>query len=103
MAHGFSLRLHVSLFFLPYDISSYLLKHRTPVGQAIGLILHTSYSPESRAGLLMTGIMNAISSGLLIFASLVELMAEDFLSDESWKVSRLFSLVLTTMLIDVDT
>jgi hypothetical protein len=30
--------------------------------------------------------MNAISSGLLIFASLVELMAEDFLSDESWKV-----------------
>jgi len=51
----------------------------------------------------MTGIMNAISSGLLIFASLVELMAEDFLSDESWKVSRLFSLVLTTMLIDVDT
>jgi len=35
----------------------------------------------------MTGIMNAISSGLLIFASLVELMAEDFLSDESWEVS----------------
>lgn len=37
-------------------------------------------------GLLVVGIMNAISSGLLIFASLVELMAEDFLSDESWKV-----------------
>ena len=37
----------------------------------------------------MTGIMNAISSGLLIFASLVELMAEDFLSDDSWEVSHL--------------
>lgn len=32
--------------------------------------------------------MNAISSGLLIFASLVELMSEDFLSDESWRVLR---------------
>lgn len=30
--------------------------------------------------------MNAISAGLLIFASLVELMSEDFLSDESWRV-----------------
>ncbi|KAH8597222.1 Zinc/iron permease [Bisporella sp. PMI_857] len=60
----------------------------TPIGQAIGLILHTSYDPESKAGLLMVGIMNAISSGLLIFASLVELMAEDFLSDESWETLR---------------
>jgi len=28
--------------------------------------------------------MNAISSGLLLFAGLVELLAEDFLSDESY-------------------
>jgi hypothetical protein len=32
--------------------------------------------------------MNAISAGLLIFASLVELLSEDFLSDESWRVLR---------------
>lgn len=32
--------------------------------------------------------MNAISAGLLIYASLVELMSEDFLSDESWRVLR---------------
>jgi hypothetical protein len=30
--------------------------------------------------------MNAISAGLLIFASLVELMSKDFLSDESWRI-----------------
>ncbi|KAF2191684.1 Zip-domain-containing protein [Zopfia rhizophila CBS 207.26] len=60
----------------------------TPVGQAIGLATHTLYSPDSEAGLLMVGIMNAISSGLLVFASLVELMSEDFLSDESWQVLR---------------
>lgn len=32
--------------------------------------------------------MNAISSGLLIYASLIELLAEDFLSDQSWAVLR---------------
>lgn len=32
--------------------------------------------------------MNAISSGLLVFASLVELLSEDFLSDESWHTLR---------------
>lgn len=32
--------------------------------------------------------MNAISSGLLVYASLVELLSEDFLSDESWQILR---------------
>lgn len=36
----------------------------------------------------MVGVMNAISSGLLVFAGLVELLAEDFLSDESWVVLK---------------
>jgi len=58
----------------------------TPVGQALGLATHSLYSPRSQTGLLMVGIMNAISSGLLVFAGLVELLAEDFLSDESWRV-----------------
>lgn len=62
--------------------------YRTPLGQAIGLATHTLYSPNSEVGLLLVGTMNAISAGLLIFASLVELMSEDFLSDESWKVLR---------------
>ncbi|KAA8642481.1 putative plasma membrane zinc ion transporter [Aspergillus tanneri] len=60
----------------------------TPIGQAIGLATHTLYSPDSEVGLLLVGTMNAISAGLLIFASLVELMSEDFLSDESWRVLR---------------
>ncbi|KAJ5776565.1 uncharacterized protein N7511_001576 [Penicillium nucicola] len=60
----------------------------TPIGQAIGLATHTLYSPDSEVGLLVVGVMNAISAGLLIFASLVELMSEDFLSDESWRVLR---------------
>ncbi|CCC13769.1 hypothetical protein SMACR_07278 [Sordaria macrospora] len=60
----------------------------TPVGQAIGLATHRLYSPESEVGLVLVGTMNAISSGLLVFASLVELLSEDFLSDESWRTLR---------------
>jgi zinc transporter 1/2/3 len=56
----------------------------TPIGQAIGLAIHTLYDPASQTGLLTVGFMNAISSGLLLFAGLVELLAEDFLSDESY-------------------
>lgn len=60
----------------------------TPMGQAIGLLVHNLYDPYSQTGLLMVGVMNAISSGLLLFAGLVELLAEDFLSDHSYEVLK---------------
>jgi zinc transporter ZupT len=56
----------------------------TPIGQAIGLAVHTLYDPASEFGLLMVGIVNGISSGLLLYAGLVQLIAEDFLSDHSY-------------------
>ena len=56
----------------------------TPIGQAIGLAVHTLYDPASQFGLLTVGIVNAISSGLLLYAGLVQLLAEDFLSDGSY-------------------
>ncbi|KAA6415644.1 MAG: Zinc iron permease [Lasallia pustulata] len=60
----------------------------TPVGQAVGLAVHNLYDPAGRAGLLMVGVMNAVSSGLLLFAGLVELLAEDFLSEASYESLR---------------
>ena len=57
----------------------------TPIGQLLGLVLHRVYDPASVAGLLSVGITNAISSGLLLFAGLVQLIAEDFLSDQSYE------------------
>ncbi|KAK3905460.1 zinc-regulated transporter 2 [Staphylotrichum tortipilum] len=60
----------------------------TPIGQAIGLATHVLYSPNSEFGLILVGTMNAVSSGLLVFAALIELLAEDFLSDQSWSVLR---------------
>lgn len=57
----------------------------TPIGQILGLLLHRVYDPASVAGLLSVGITNAISSGLLLFAGLVQLIAEDFLSERSYE------------------
>ena len=60
----------------------------TPIGQAIGIWMHGIYDPNSALGLLMVGITNAISSGLLLFAGLVQLIAEDFLSDRSYETLK---------------
>ncbi|OAA62859.1 zip family zinc transporter [Niveomyces insectorum RCEF 264] len=60
----------------------------TPLGQAIGLLVHNLYDPQSQTGLLTVGIMNAVSSGLLLFAGLVQLLAEDFLTEKSYKTLR---------------
>ncbi|KAF2025290.1 Zinc/iron permease [Setomelanomma holmii] len=54
-----------------------------PIGQAIGLFTRGSYDPNSAFGLIIVGVFNAISSGLLIYAALVDLLAEDFLSEEA--------------------
>ncbi|KAK1773214.1 Zinc/iron permease [Copromyces sp. CBS 386.78] len=57
-----------------------------PIGQAIGLLARSSYDPNSAFGLIIVGVFNAISSGLLLYASLVDLLAEDFLSEEAQKI-----------------
>lgn len=60
----------------------------TPLGQAIGLVVHRYYDPQSQTGLLMVGVMNAVSSGLLLFAGLVQLLSEDFLTEKSYKTLK---------------
>ncbi|KIW14823.1 hypothetical protein PV08_07608 [Exophiala spinifera] len=54
-----------------------------PIGQAIGLLTRNSYDPSSAFALILVGAFNAFSSGLLIYAALVDLLAEDFLSEEA--------------------
>ncbi|KAK5131403.1 hypothetical protein LTR08_000939 [Meristemomyces frigidus] len=60
----------------------------TPIGQAIGLGVQGLYDPQGQFGLLTVGCVNAVSSGLLIYAGLVQLLAEDFLSERSYAELR---------------
>ncbi|KAF7555168.1 hypothetical protein G7Z17_g2338 [Cylindrodendrum hubeiense] len=59
-----------------------------PIGQAIGLLTRNTYDPEGAFGLIIVGVFNAISSGLLIYAALVDLLVEDFLSEEANRLMK---------------
>ena len=46
---------------------------------AIGLGLRATYDPQSATALIVSGILDAISSGILLYTDLVEFMAHEFL------------------------
>ncbi|XP_020234348.1 zinc transporter 8 [Cajanus cajan] len=52
----------------------------TPVGIAIGMGITSSYRENSQRALIVEGILNAASAGILIYMSLVDLLAADLMS-----------------------
>lgn len=51
----------------------------TPIAIAIGLGVRTTFAPESQTTLIVNGIFDSISAGILIYTGLVELMAHEFM------------------------
>lgn len=51
----------------------------TPIGMAIGLGVRNTYSPESVTASIVSGILDSISAGILLYTGLVELLAHEFL------------------------
>lgn len=51
----------------------------TPIAIAIGLGVRKAYPPEGRTTLIVNGIFDSISAGVLIYTALVELMAHEFM------------------------
>ena len=51
----------------------------TPISIAAGLGVRTSYAPGTQKSLIVTGVFNSISAGILIYTGLVELMAHEFM------------------------
>jgi zinc transporter 1/2/3 len=72
----------------------------TPISIAIGLGVRTTYSPGSKISLIIQGVLNAVSAGILIYSGLVELLARDFLFDpcRTKRRSRLLFMVFCTLL-----
>ncbi|TIA72434.1 hypothetical protein E3P92_02317 [Wallemia ichthyophaga] len=72
----------------------------TPIGIAIGIGVHESYSPNSKSALLALGILNGLSAGVLIYAALVELIANDWFKSPEMRSSGVFKTCLgITMLL----
>ncbi|MCJ1280569.1 high-affinity Zn(2+) transporter zrt1 [Puttea exsequens] len=51
----------------------------TPIAIAIGLGVRTTYNPVSFTANVVSGVLDSISAGILIYTGLVELLARDFL------------------------
>ncbi|XP_041008534.1 zinc transporter 1-like [Juglans microcarpa x Juglans regia] len=52
----------------------------TPVGIAIGIGISNVYNENSSTALIVEGIFNAASAGILIYMALVDLLAADFMN-----------------------
>ena len=51
----------------------------TPIAIAIGLGFRTTYNPNSFTANVVSGVLDAVSAGILIYTGSVELLARDFL------------------------
>ncbi|OCK79564.1 Low-affinity zinc transporter of the plasma membrane [Lepidopterella palustris CBS 459.81] len=51
----------------------------TPIAIAVGLGIRNSYPPGSQTTLIVNGVFDSISAGILIYTGLVELMAHEFM------------------------
>ncbi|TFK74958.1 ZIP zinc/iron transport family [Pluteus cervinus] len=51
----------------------------TPIGIAAGLGIRTTYNPNSGMSNIVAGVLDSLSSGILLYTGLVELLAHEFL------------------------
>jgi solute carrier family 39 (zinc transporter), member 1/2/3 len=57
----------------------------TPVAIGIGLGVRSTYDPNSMVALMANGVLGSISAGILIYTGFLQLLAKDFLYDNSWE------------------
>ncbi|OGE54677.1 hypothetical protein PENARI_c005G08948 [Penicillium arizonense] len=57
----------------------------TPIAIAIGLGVRKTYPPNGRTTLIVNGVFDSISGGILIYVSLVELIAHEFMFTPSMR------------------
>ncbi|KAG3114879.1 hypothetical protein PI125_g6034 [Phytophthora idaei] len=53
---------------------NFLFSITTPIGQAFGIAIHSSYSSSSTTALWMQGIFDCVAGGILLYTGLVELL-----------------------------
>lgn len=71
----------------------------TPIGIAIGIWIANAYDENSQTALIMQGILNAASAGILIYMALVDLLAMDFMKANVQTSSRLQTIAFISILL----
>ncbi|KGK35224.1 hypothetical protein JL09_g5625, partial [Pichia kudriavzevii] len=67
----------------------------TPISIAIGIGVRTTYVSDGFAANIVSGVLDALSAGILIYTGLVEFIARDFIFNKEIKkntVQLLYSL-----------
>jgi zinc transporter 1/2/3 len=62
----------------------------TPIAIAIGLGVRTTFTPGSPKTMIVNGVFDAISAGILIYTGLVELMAHEFMFNPEMRKSSIW-------------
>jgi zinc transporter 1/2/3 len=65
----------------------------TPIAIAVGLGVRKSYPPGSATTLIVNGVFDSISAGILIYTGLVELMAHEFMFSRSMQKASIRTLL----------
>lgn len=61
----------------------------TPVAIAVGLGIRETYTPGTPLALIVNGVFDSISAGILIYTGLVELMAHEFMFNQGMRKAKL--------------
>jgi zinc transporter 1/2/3 len=61
----------------------------TPIAIAVGLGVRKTYPPGSQTTLIVNGVFDSISAGILIYTGLVELMAHEFMFSNAMRKAKL--------------
>ena len=61
----------------------------TPIAIAIGLAVSSTFAPNSQKTLIVNGVFDSISAGILIYTGLVELMAHEFMFNPEMRKSSI--------------
>ncbi|KAI5304450.1 hypothetical protein KEM56_006486 [Ascosphaera pollenicola] len=75
----------------------------TPIAIAIGIGVRESYPPNSNRTLMVEGIFNSISGGILLYTGLVELLAHEFIFSPHMKKAPLTEILSAFFLIAAGT
>ncbi|KAF8134345.1 ZIP-like iron-zinc transporter [Boletus edulis] len=82
------LRLPPKYNFISF-VAALLYSISTPVGIIAGLGIRTTYNPNGTTASIVSGVLDSLSAGILLYTGMVELMAHEFLfSNEMNKASN---------------
>ncbi|KAI8322400.1 ZIP zinc/iron transport family [Martensiomyces pterosporus] len=65
----------------------------TPLGQVIGIGIRESFAPRSPSTLMTMGVLDGLSAGILMYSAIVNLLVEEFGSEEFRGYPRTLRLV----------